>query len=295
MAVLPEFEAHLKTGTTTVCRCWSVERCDGVVLGFTDHDGDLSFGGVQFMARTGLAPKSLQQTTGLSVDNSEAIGILSDDAVTDVDIQAGRYDKAVVTAWLVNWSNVAQRHKQFKGLIGEINHGKGQFTAELRGLADVLNQPQGQVYQKSCNAVLGDARCSIDLTHPTYSIQVLAEEIKENQTFTFSDFDQFEAGWFTHGTLRVLSGAAKGLCVHVKSDLLMGSARVIATWEELRADVVTGDQILLQVGCDKRVETCRLKFLNYENYRGFPHIPGEDWMLSYPVQGDDNSGGKLSQ
>ncbi len=39
----------------------------------------------------------------------------------------------------------------------------------------------------------------------------------------------------------------------------------------------------LEPGCDKRAETCREKFDNFLNFRGFPHIPGEDWLISYPV------------
>jgi hypothetical protein len=65
--------AHLETGVTTVCRAWAVTRTDGLVLGFTDHDQDLEFGAVTFRAETGLTARSLQQQTGLSVDNTEAI------------------------------------------------------------------------------------------------------------------------------------------------------------------------------------------------------------------------------
>ena len=37
---------HLKAGVTTVCQCWAVTRSDGTVLGFTDHDLPLVFGGI---------------------------------------------------------------------------------------------------------------------------------------------------------------------------------------------------------------------------------------------------------
>ena len=71
-------EAHLESGLTTVCRCWSVTRRDGARLGFTDHDLPVEFDGLVHAADTAMTAAALQQTTGLSVDNSEAVGALSD-------------------------------------------------------------------------------------------------------------------------------------------------------------------------------------------------------------------------
>jgi uncharacterized phage protein (TIGR02218 family) len=51
--------------------------------------------------------------------------------------------------------------------------------------------------------------------------------------------------------------------------------------------------IRLEAGCDKRFETCRLKFANLLNFRGFPDIPGDDWLVSTPATGAQNAGGSL--
>ena len=77
---------HLLTGVTTTCRCWAVTRTDGIVLGFTDHDCGLAFGGVKFRADTRLSALALQQSTGLSVDNSSAQGALSDAALREAGL-----------------------------------------------------------------------------------------------------------------------------------------------------------------------------------------------------------------
>ena len=50
----PGLAAHLEGGATTLCHAWKLLRRDGAVLGFTDHDRDLAFGGTTFAARTGL-------------------------------------------------------------------------------------------------------------------------------------------------------------------------------------------------------------------------------------------------
>ena len=100
---------HLASGITTVCHCWLVTRKDGESYGFTDHDSDLSFEGHDFKAASGLSAGALQQTTGLSVDNSEAVGALSDASVSEEDLAEGRFDGADAQSWLVNWADPAQR------------------------------------------------------------------------------------------------------------------------------------------------------------------------------------------
>lgn len=282
---------HLGTGITTVARCWRVTRRDGVVIGFTDHDRDLAFEGTEFRAGAGLSARAVSQTTGLSVDNTEAAGALSDAAISETDILAGRFDGAAVEAWLVNWAAPDQRMMQFRGTMGEVVQGGGAFQAELRGLTELLNQPQGRVYQRSCAANLGDSECRVDLTLPGYFEVRAVEVVEDGRVFRFADFRGFDDRWFERGRLVVDSGAASGLVAVVKNDRLTGPARVVELWEALRAPVVPGDLVRLEAGCDKRAETCRLKFANFLNFRGFPHVPSEDWLVGVPSAGAVNDGG----
>ncbi|MCF6316001.1 MAG: DUF2163 domain-containing protein [Marinosulfonomonas sp.] len=293
MALSTEFQAHLATGITTVCRCWAVVRRDGVVFGFTDHDMALSFEGVEFRADTGLTAKALQQTSGLAVDNTEALGALSGSAITEEDIAAGRFDGAEVRAWLVNWADLDQRTLQFRGTIGELQRSGGAFQAELRGLSEALNQPQGRVYQKPCTAVLGDKGCRFAFDVPGYVAELAVEIVEDARVFRFADMAGFDLRWFEYGRFEVLNGAGVGLVGLVKNDRVMEDHRVIELWESLRADIATGDLVRIEAGCDKRSKTCRLKFNNFLNYRGFPDIPGEDWLMSYPTRSGVNNGGSL--
>jgi uncharacterized phage protein (TIGR02218 family) len=181
MTISEEMLAHLKTGVTTLCRAWVVSLSDGTTMGFTDHDRDLSFEGIEFRADSGLTALALQQSTGLSVDNTEAIGALSDKAISEADIEAGKYDGATVQCWQLNWSDVAQRRLLFRGYIGEIRRNGGAFEAELLGLADLLNQPRGRVFHTPCSAVLGDDLCRKDVSTPGY--QTEAEILSVNGQF----------------------------------------------------------------------------------------------------------------
>lgn len=285
--------SHLETGTTTVCHAWEISRKDGVWIGFTDHDSDLIFGGKTYKANSGLTARALQQTTGLSVDNTEAIGALSDLAITEADILAGRFDGADLTGWQVNWAKPEDRAVTFRGTIGEIMRAGGAFQAELRGLTEALNQPQGRAFQRSCPAILGDTHCGLNLNQPGFSVELAVESITENRVLAFADLGEFDDRWFENGRLIVLSGAGKGVVGIIKNDRISTASRKVELWQDLGARLAVGDMVRLEAGCDKRAKTCRFKFNNFLNFRGFPDIPGEDWLTSYPVSSKVNDGGSL--
>ena len=104
----------------------------------------------------------------------------------------------------------------------------------------------------------------------------------------------FDEKWFERGKLSVVSGAASGLARNIKSDLITTSGRRIELWESLVLPVAVGDVVNIIAGCDKGQETCRSKFDNYLNFRGFPHIPGEDWLAAYPRYDAAHTGGSMN-
>jgi uncharacterized phage protein (TIGR02218 family) len=284
-------QAHLKGGLTTVAHAWAITRTDGVTLGFTDHDRPLSFDGITFRADTGLSALSLAQSTGLSVDNTEAIGALSDLSIREDEIEQGRFDDAEVTAWLINWQDVSQRWLQFRGTIGEMSRADGGFRAELRGLTEALNRPLGRVYQKPCTAVLGDKSCGFNLRSPGFFAEIPIESASQSRIFRWENYTSFAADFFSRGRFEVLSGPGAGLWGMIKQDRFDKGFRVIELWEPIRSALAPGTMVRLTVGCDKRGETCRAKFGNYANYRGFPDVPGEDWVLAVPKSTGANTGG----
>jgi len=287
------FLAHTAQGLTTLCRAWAISRTDGVTFGFTDHDRTLAFDGISFSAETGLSASALAQSTGLSVDNTEALGALTDAAIREDEIEAGRFDGAEVRAWLVNWADPDVRWLQFRGTIGELRRAGGAFHAELRGLTEALNRPLGRIYQKPCTAVLGDGNCRFDLAEPGYRHEGPADRVTDGRVFEWDTLPGFEAGWFQRGRLDVLDGPAAGLWGMVKHDVFDGVIRRVELWEPIRGAVAADSQLRLTAGCDKRFETCRLKFNNLLNFQGFPDLPSDDWVMAYPKSSGSNSGGSL--
>ncbi|MGA0539256.1 DUF2163 domain-containing protein [Neotabrizicola sp. VNH66] len=276
---------HAASGASGICRIWTISRADGVVLGFTDHDRDLMLDGVLCRAGSGMSAVALQQSSGLSVDNTEAVGLLSDGAVTEAELSAGRYDGAEVRIWSVAWADPSVRRELFRGSLGEVVRRGSEFRVELRGQAEALNQTMGHAYTRQCSAVLGDARCRFDLGQPGYADERVVEIIEEGRVLLFDWAHAFDDRWFEDGRLDVLTGAAAGLSGMIRADRQLGGVRRVELWQAIRAPVETGDRIRLTAGCDKRAGTCRLKFGNLLNFRGFPFLPGEDWLTAYPRRG----------
>src|SRR5262245_52001108 len=134
----PALQAKLDGGVTTLCRCWIITRRDGVEQGFTDHDEDIVLGDVTCNAGTGLAGSEASEQLGLSVQGMEVSGALSDDALTEADLAAGRYDAAEIKVYLVDWSEPTLNVLLNKGVLGEVRREGAAFSAELRSLAHRL-------------------------------------------------------------------------------------------------------------------------------------------------------------
>lgn len=293
MRMLPAgLQDHLDTGVTTLCRCWRLTTVAGEPLGFTDHDRNLSFDGTVFAAQQGFTASEMESALGLSVDNLDAAGALSSDRLGEARLLAGDFDNAVVELWLVNWQDVAQRLLLRKGHLGEVRFGTLGFTAELRGLSHVLSQEKGRVYRHGCDAVLGDARCGVDLAAYSTDARVLWAE--ERRRIGVSGADARDDGWFARGTAVFASGANAGRLAEIRSHRVTSGSVIVEFWQPLAFEIAAGDTLTLRAGCDKQFATCRTKFGNGLNFRGFPHIPGGDFALSYATQGDpDNTGGSL--
>ena len=287
-------QTKLDSGVTTLCRCWLITRNDGVCQGFTDHDEDVVLGAVSCRAGTGLIGSEATQNLGLAVDASELAGALADESLNEDDLAAGRYDAASVELWLTDWSEPALRVLLAKGTLGEVKREGAAFVAELRGLSQRLAEDSGRLYTAGCSADLGDARCKVDLTDPALRGSGTVVAVSATSRFTASGLDGFDDGWFTAGKLTFTGGANVGLAVEVKTHR-KADAVSFDLWQAMPQPIAAGDAFTVTAGCDKRFTTCHDKFNNVVNFRGFPHIPGNDFVVSYPVQGEPGNDGKSMQ
>jgi uncharacterized phage protein (TIGR02218 family) len=293
MRTIPSaLQAKLNSGATTLCRCFILTRRDGVIQGFTDHDRDVTLNEVVCRADTGFAGSEAVARLGLSVDGIEVSGALSDDSLNETALAAGRYDAAQVDMYVVDWSEPASHVLMSRGHIGEVRREGRAFVAELRGLADALNAETGRLYTPTCAADLGDARCGIDLDDPLYRGEGSVTALNGVSAFTASGLSSFDDGWFTGGRLVFTGGANAGDAMEVKRHRNEDGTVIITLWQAMAQAIAPGDTFVVTAGCDKRFSTCRDRFDNVINFRGFPHIPGNDFIMRYAVDGEPGHDGK---
>jgi uncharacterized phage protein (TIGR02218 family) len=292
-ALSPDLQDHLSSGTTTLCWCWRLERRDGAVFGFTDHDRPLSFDGAGYEALAALSASEVRAAADLSVDGQDAQGALVSDAITETDIADGLWDNAAVEVYRVNWADPAQRVLMRRGNLGQITRGRVAFTAEVRSLAHVLNQPGGRTYQYYCDAMLGDARCGKDVSGATFTGTGAVTVVSGDRGFGASGLGAFADGWFSLGLVSWATGANAGRMAEVMVHDVAGSSVVLTLAEPPVRAIAVGDSFSVVAGCDKQASTCRAKFANLVNFRGFPTIPGDETMIRYPNSGDANAGAVL--
>lgn len=294
-AIPPGLQTKLDSGVTTLCRCWLITRNDGVRQGFTDHDEDIVLDEVTCRAGTGVTGSEATQKLGMAVDASEISGALDDDSLNENDLAAGRYDAAAVEIWLVDWSEPDLRVLLAKGVLGEVRREGTAFTAEVRGLSQRLAEESGRLYTTTCSADLGDGRCNIDLSNPAFNGNGAVAALLATSSFAASGLDAFDDAWFTGGKLTFTSGANSGLAVEVKAHGKTDSSVTLTLWQAMPEAIAPGDAFTVTAGCDKRFATCHDKFDNVINFRGFPHIPGNDFVIRYPVQGEPGNDGSSLQ
>lgn len=290
----PALLAALTSRTTTLCLCWQAVRTDGTIYGFTDHDVNVIFdagdgnGTVLYMASSSFVGSDIQDQLGLAVSNMDLMGALQSDAVTDADLEDGRWDEAVITIFAVDYTNPANANTvMVSGTVGQVTAGDLAFQAELRSLGQHFAQYIGALLQPTCRSQMFDTGKGVDggcnfPKPPAVASTVTAQTSRTS--FTVSAVGSFptgtrgslSGGYFAFGTATGTSGANNGISREIfTSDTDIN----ITTFLPFPEDIAIGDTFDLQFGCDKTLEVCRDNFDNLINIRCEPYVPGTDFVF----------------
>jgi uncharacterized phage protein (TIGR02218 family) len=283
------FAAGLAAGETSLCACWRLERRDGAVFGATDHDRPVAFDDVTYSPVAGLAGASFESDASLAPGRAVAEGVLDAEFITEADLAAGLWDGARVDVWRVDWKASEHRVRVWSGRLSEVKQAGQAFTAELVSLKADLERPVGRVYARACDAEVGDARCKVDLGGDGFHGGGEVTAVIGPVRIRASGLSDFDDGWFAGGVVHWTTGANAGLSSRVVRQTA-GDAAGIALAGAPRFVVEVGDTFVITAGCDKAFATCGAKFANQENFRGFPHMPGNDAVLSGPASDTPNDG-----
>lgn len=263
-------------------QCWKIVRIDGTVFAFTDHDDVVSFNGVSYSPCHSLTASASELGALIgSVGNVDLNGIISDDAITEIDLLGGKFDGAFIEIWMVPWTNQGGEipFRLSSGVGGNVEQRLTSYRMEvLTPGVKLQQQALLETYTPQCRFELGDARCGIHLDHLTVDGDVTAQVIPSafNQAARriFRDGSRMESdGYFDMGTVRWLTGDNSGAFSEVKSFTTGGT---FVLWQTMIYPIAVGDQYEAVPGCNKLKETCINTFDNYTNFGGFPDVPGED-------------------
>lgn len=263
-----------KEPLTTLAFCWRLQRRDGMMLGFTSHDQDLEAGGLRYRAAPGLMPSAIEHRDAFDPETMEISGALTSDLITRGDLEAGRWDGAALFLFAVDWRS-PDREPLFlaRGELGNIENDGRAFTAALLGPVRLLDRPIVETTSPECRASLGDRRCRVDLS----GRRRIARVDQADGARLMLRGPPLTPGVFAFGRLRWLDGANAGLC----ADVAESDERGITLLDRPPIRPQPGDRLELLEGCDRRLETCASRFANAANFRGEPHLPGNDLLVRY--------------
>ncbi|WP_299347651.1 DUF2163 domain-containing protein [uncultured Maritalea sp.] len=276
------FEAHIKSGATTLCNCWLMTKRNDQVLGFTDHDQLLEFDGYEFYPTAGFSPSATVQKGESAIDTSDVMGWLDDDRISPLHIRDGQFAGATVDTFKVNWRDTSIRHHFRRDFIGEVSEKDGVFRAELRSQHIALNQVRGKLYQRTCNASFGDVDCGVDALSLDHSSTCTIEQIIGVNEIVVSGLQGRANGFADGGQIKWLTGERRNRALQILRHIVGDPNHSLFVDETDNELAQVGDTVRVTVGCDKHFSTCKAKFSNHLNFRGFPHIPGEAFILKYP-------------
>ncbi|MGB3166763.1 MAG: DUF2163 domain-containing protein [Alteraurantiacibacter sp.] len=266
--------AFLATELEGVATWWSIKRRDGMALGFTSHDRDLVLDGLTHRAAPGMVPSAIRRTASVERDAVEVEGVLAHDSIAEEDLATGRFAGARIAVGVVDWETL-ERTTLFHGELGDISREDGSFEAELRSAKARLEVDLVPRTSPTCRAAFCDAQCGVNPALHTHLAQVASVNLAANRV-AFSG--ALAPNAMVGGELRWLDGPAAG----VRMQVIDADASGWVTDLDLPDGLTPGHRAYLREGCDHTIATCAARFGNAANFRGEPHLPGNDLLARYP-------------
>jgi hypothetical protein len=140
-----------------------ITRVDGVVFLLTNHDTDIVFNGETYTHSIPFVLSAISSGSQLAVDNIDLTLSLDETVFKLADFKRLAYQHAAVEITEVDFTAPEDGGMSLrKGWFGPIQLGQyGVARITVVGLLKVLDLEVGRVYQPSCDADLGDARCKV--------------------------------------------------------------------------------------------------------------------------------------
>ncbi|MBL0918046.1 MAG: DUF2163 domain-containing protein [Hydrogenophaga sp.] len=256
---------------------------------------------ITYHASMGADISAWQRRSSMDIDNAETTGLMPTfdvNSVTEEDLRAGAYDRALWAAYLHPWDNPAVPTGLLRtGEFGQLRIVDGEkWTTELLGLTNKLSQNVVRQATRTCGATFGSQPfgtgggvveerfpCGVDTSSLWAAGEITA--LTDDPRYAF-DTDLADAvGTYTPGAIKFTSGRNAGRTYEVERHIMGG---VIILAFPLAFAPQIGDEFEIRPDCThwmNGANGCKQHWGSewVLHYRGFPHIPtGEQGRLNSP-------------
>jgi uncharacterized phage protein (TIGR02218 family) len=276
---------HLQEDVTTTCRLLKITLQDGTSYGLCSLNKDIVYEGVTYSALNGYDPAIIATNGGMTVDNSEAVALLSAD-ISGITLEmalAGALDDATWEMLLINWADTSQGHIVLDaGDIGEVKVVNDMvYIPEIISFSMRLKQSIGGVWSRRCRAVFGtDASsqtgCGVDADSMWVAGEVTSVGDEPKRVFADSSISVSPAP--VPGRVRWLTGKNASSRLYQVEGFSSVSG-TIALLEPTPFIIEVGDEFEIRKDCNKSPSDCT-SYGNLINYKGEPYIPVGDGLES---------------
>lgn len=271
----PTLDAYLKGTPGRYAKLYTLILRDASTYLFTNYQKNIIIPGVsplEFKSSNAIDDSAIESTTGGIAQNAE-LKISYTDNLTRDQMLSGLMDNATFMIELVDWLHpeagtvVLMLGTLQRKSVNDVRFG----TWSVKGQLGELDGNLGEIYSQECRAVLGDARCTVDLEDYTETFTVSTVISPHNYTrFTCIASGARPAGFFNLGF------ATFGVLGTERFEILSdsgGSPRTIILAVPRTQEIEFGDEGTLVAGCNKTHSDCLNKFNNILNMRAEPFKP----------------------
>ncbi len=261
--------------------CFTFSLLSGLVLTYTNADVPIALNGYSYVANSVLVDGlNYKCAVGLDVDQQKiTISARPLDTIGGVPflqaLRNGVLDGCEITrerVFLTAWNAPPLGSVLlFKGRVATIDS-LGRTTAEITVNSDLALldiQIPRNLYSPACVHVLFDSGCG--LVKNVYGANGAVGAGTTNLSIAWSG----ASAAYAQGTIVFTSGVNGGISANVKS---ASSTALTLAYPLLNAPAV-GDTFTAYQGCDHSMATCKAKFNNLANFRGFPFIPPPTYAI----------------
>jgi len=251
----------------------------GDTFRYTDQPADVVVSGLTYTAQS-ISRGRLEETRDSATTNQIDITIPSSNSfvarfkeytpASRASVTIQRYQREDATPEVITI---------FEGYVASVRYTEEGRVGVARCIPVIQAQSRPiprQSYQNSCNHVLGDSLCKVDLTDSRWRLSATVTAFDSNTNkATVTGASTFGADWWVGGVVELGGGADHRLILAQDGN----DVTLLLPFPES----IVGSTVVLLAGCDHSITTCDTKFntpadtlSNVINYGGFPFVPNKN-------------------